>query len=218
MSSTSPKGARVSKPAVVVTGATGDAGRAVCAALLAAGNTVVAVGSDAGRLESVDASFRFVCDLTDAAATADLATRVRAEVGSVDGLVHLVGGWRAGHETEDWDWLEPRILTSLRLTTLAFRDDLTASTNGRLVTIGSTSAAKPTWGGANYATLKTAADAWVAAVASGWRKAGTAAAVTLLVASLGDGDTPVADVASRIATLWSEDASILNGARIDLSH
>ena len=58
----------------------------------------------------------------------------------------------------------------------------------------------------------------MAAVASGWRKAGTAAAVTLLVASLGDGDTPVADVASRIATLWSEDASILNGARIDLSH
>ena len=202
---------------IVVTGATGDAGRAVSASLVAAGDTVVAVGSDAGRLESVDASFRFVCDLTDATAAADLTIRLHAEVGSVDGLVHLVGGWRAGHEADDWDWLEPRLLTSLRLTTLAFHDDLTASAAGRLVTIGSTSAAKPTWGGANYATLKTAADAWVAAIASGWRKAGTAAAVTLLVTSLGDDGTPVERVASRIATLWSEDAAILNGEHIDLT-
>lgn len=202
---------------VVVTGATGEAGRAVCAALLAAGHSVVAVGSDLARLESVDASTRFVCDLTDAAATLALAGRVRAEVGPVDGLVHLVGGWRGGHSTDDWDWLEPRLLTTLRLATLAFHDDLTDSPSGRLITIGSTSAAKPTWGGANYSTLKTAADAWVASVASGWRKAGTAAAVTLLVTSLGDGGTPPERVATRIATLWSEDATVLNGAHIDLS-
>jgi NAD(P)-dependent dehydrogenase (short-subunit alcohol dehydrogenase family) len=202
---------------VVVTGATGDTGRAACGALLAAGHTVVAVGSDAGRLETVDASHRLVCDLTDLAATRDLANRVRTEVGAVDGLVHLVGGWRAGHGAEDWDWLEPRIVTTLRLATLAFHDDLTASAAGRLVTIGSTSAAKPTWGGANYATLKTAADAWVAGVASGWRKAGTAAAVTLVVSSLGGDGTPVAHIASRIATLWAEDAADLNGARLDLS-
>jgi 3-oxoacyl-[acyl-carrier protein] reductase len=201
---------------IVVTGATGEAGRAVCSALLAAGHTVVAVGSDAGRLESVDASFRFVCDLTDAAATLDLAARVRTEAGPADGLVHLVGGWRAGHDAEDWDWLEPRILTTLRLATLAFHDDLTASTAGRLVTIGSTSAANPTWGGANYATLKTAADAWVAGVASGWRKGGTAASVTLLVQSLGSDGTPVDAVATRTATLWSETADALNGARIPL--
>jgi 3-oxoacyl-[acyl-carrier protein] reductase len=203
--------------AIVVTGATGDAGRAVCTALLAAGNTVAAIGSDASRLESVNASFHYVCDLTDARSTADLATRVHAELGSVDGLVHLVGGWRAGHETEDWDWLEPRLLTTLRLATLAFHDDLTASPAGRLVTIGSTSAAKPTWGGANYATLKTAADAWVAAAASGWRKAATAAAVTLIVTSLGDGGTPVEKLAARVATLWDESAVTLNGARLDLT-
>jgi 3-oxoacyl-[acyl-carrier protein] reductase len=202
---------------VVVTGSTGDAGRAICASLTAAGVTVIAVGSDASRLESVTASARFVCDLTDAAATRALATRVRDEVGRPDGLVHLVGGWRAGHETEDWDRLEPRLLTTLRLTTLAFHDDLTAARAGRLVTIGSTSAAKPTWSGANYATLKTAADAWVAAIASGWRKAGTAAAVTLLVSSIGGDGTPVETLAARVATLWDEGADILNGARIDLT-
>ena len=201
----------------VVTGATGDAGRAVCAALLAAGQTVVAVGLDPDRLESVDASLRLVCDLTDATATQDLAARVRADVGPVDGLVHLVGGWRAGHEAADWDWLEPRLLTSLRLATLAFHEDLTTSRAGRLFTIGSTSAAKPTWGGANYATLKVAADAWVAGVASGWRKAGTAAAVTLVVTSLGDDATPVELVASRILALFTADPGTLNGLREDLN-
>jgi 3-oxoacyl-[acyl-carrier protein] reductase len=206
-----------SKPVVVVTGATGDVGRATCASLTAAGVTVAAVGSDLGRLETVTASARFVCELTDAAATLELATRVRAELGRIDGLVHLVGGWRAGHETEDWNWLEPRLLTTLRLTTLAFHDDLTTAPAGRLVIIGSTSAAKPTWSGANYSTLKTAADAWVAAIASGWRKAGTAAAVTLLVASIGGDGTPVETLASRVAGLWGEGANLRNGVRIDLT-
>jgi NADP-dependent 3-hydroxy acid dehydrogenase YdfG len=202
---------------VVVTGATGETGRAVSAALLAAGHRVVAVGSDAARLADVAASARFVCDLTDATATLELAGRVRSEVGAPDALVHLVGGWRAGNTNDDWNWLEPRLLTTLRLTTLAFIDDLTASTDGRLVTIGSTGAAKPTWSGANYATLKTAASAWVGAVASGWRKAGTGAAVELLVKSIGDGGTSVDAIADRITQLLAPDAAELNGSRLDLS-
>lgn len=203
---------------VVVTGATGGAGRAACSLLTASGITVVAVGSDVERLETVTASARMICDLTDLTATNDLATRVRGEVGAPDGLVHLVGGWLTGHDAESWDWLEPRLLTTLRHATLAFHDDLSASPAGRLVTVGSITAARPTWSGANYATLKTAADAWVAGVASGWRKGGTAAAVTLLVKSLGgDGGTPNETVAARIVALLNEDAAGLNGTRIDLS-
>ncbi len=187
------------------------------AALSAAGHTVVAVGSSAERLASVTANAHYVCDLADADATAALGPRVREEVGPVDGLIHLVGGWMTGHDTDGWDSLEPRLLTSLRLATLTFHDDLTASSAGRLVVIGSTSAAKPTWGGANYAVLKTAADAWVSAVASGWRKAGTAAAVTLLVTSIGGGGTPVEHLTDAILPLWDAPAADLNGARLDLS-
>jgi 3-oxoacyl-[acyl-carrier protein] reductase len=210
--------ARASKPRIaVVTGATGETGRAVCTALLSAGHRVVAVGSDQERLSSVDASEHFVCDLTDDAATVALARRVRETVGPADALVHLVGGWRGGNGDSDWNWLEPRVLTTLRLASLAFMDDLTASSAGRLVTIGSTSAAKPTWSGANYAVLKTAASAWVSAVASGWRKAGTGAAVELLVKSIGDDGTPVAVVARRIVELMHDDRAKLNGARLDLS-
>jgi 3-oxoacyl-[acyl-carrier protein] reductase len=202
---------------VVVTGATGEAGRAASTVLLAAGHSVVAVGSDQGRLETVDATVRFVCDLADAASTLALAARVRDEVAQPDALIHLVGGWRGGHETEDWDWLEPRILTTLRNATLAFHDDLTASSDGRLVVVGSTSAAKPTWSGANYATLKTAANAWTQAIASGWRKAGTAAAVTLLVKSIGPDGTSAETLASEITKVLGQDASEINGTAIDLS-
>ncbi|HEY4268722.1 MAG TPA: SDR family oxidoreductase [Galbitalea sp.] len=202
---------------IVVTGATGDAGRAVTTVLSEAGHTVVAVGSNAERLAEVTANAHFVCDLTDAAATADLGTRVHDEVAPVDGVVHLVGGWRGGNDAESWDWLEPRLLTSLRLVTLAFRDDLTASSAGRLVIVGSTSASKPTWSGANYAVLKASEEAWMQAVASGWRKAGTAAAITLAVRSVGDDGTSVDRLASAILPLWAGDAAALNGTRVDLS-
>ena len=199
-----------------MTGATGDSGRAVAAALRGAGHTVVAVGTNEDRLASVAASFRFVADLTDVAAAAALAARVREEAGRADGLVHLVGGWRAGHAPEDWAWLEPRLLGSLRATTLAFHDDLGASDAGRLVVVGSATAARPTWSGANYAVLKTAADAWVAGVASGWRKPGTAAAVTFVVRSLGGDGTPVGELATAVLPLWNEPAAELNGAHIPL--
>jgi NAD(P)-dependent dehydrogenase (short-subunit alcohol dehydrogenase family) len=202
---------------VVVTGATGEAGRAVCSALVGAGHIVAAVGSDAKRLASVEATSSYVCDLADFAATTQLAANVRADRGTVDGLIHLVGGWRGGHEPADWDWLEPRLLTTLRNATLAFHDELTASEAGRLVTVGSTTAAKPTWGGANYTVLKSAADAWVAAVASGWRKAGTAAAVTFEVQSLGEDGTPVEVLAANILPLWDSSATEINGTRIDLT-
>jgi NAD(P)-dependent dehydrogenase (short-subunit alcohol dehydrogenase family) len=181
---------------------------------------VVAFGSDDARLATVEATHRFTCDLTDVAATADLAARVREEVGPVDGLVHLVGGWRPGHSNDDWAWLEPRLLTTLRAATLAFHDDLTAAPAGRLVVIGSASAARPTWSGANYAVLKAAGDAWVGGIASGWRKAGTAAAVTFVVKSLssdgGDG-TPVGALAHAILPLWDRPAAELNGVHIDLT-
>jgi len=202
---------------IVVTGATGETGRAVAAALSEAGHTVVAIGSNAERLSSVAANAHYVCDLTEGSRVADLAVRIREEVAPVDGVVHLVGGWRGGNDDESWEWLEPRLLTSLRHTTLAFRDDLTASDAGRLVIVGSVSATKPTWSGANYSVLKAAEEAWMQAVASGWRKAGTAAAVILAVQSIGDGGTPAGRLADAILPLWTTDAAELNGARIDLT-
>jgi 3-oxoacyl-[acyl-carrier protein] reductase len=201
---------------VVVTGATGSAGSAVCDRLVRGGFRVAAVGRNAARLAPIPATSRHVCDVTDLDDVRMLADAVRSQHGRVDGLVHLVGGWRGGAAPEDWDWLEPRLLTSLRNATLAFRDDLAASGAGRLVIIGSSSVSSPTWSNANYATLKAAAEAWMSAVASGWRKGGTAAAVTFVVKALDDDATPVDVVAEAVAGVWDRPASHINGSRVSL--
>jgi NAD(P)-dependent dehydrogenase (short-subunit alcohol dehydrogenase family) len=201
---------------VVVTGATGPVGEAVCQLLDERGAIVLAVGTDADRLDGVVATERYVCDLTDGEAVAEFAAVVEAEYGKVDGLLHLVGGWRPGHDTDDFDWLEGQLLTTLRLTTLAFHDDIGSSTSGRLAIVSSTGVDRPTWSNANYSTLKAASEAWVTAIASGWRKGATAAAVTFVVKSVGDGPehTTAIHLAEHLAALWEVDAHEVNGSRL----
>ena len=201
----------------VVAGAGGIGGRAVCAALTAAGAHVVAVGSRAESLVDVDAAETAAVDLADPAAVAVWAAELRARRPSIDGLLHLVGGWRGGSAPDDWEWLERRVLTTLRVVSRELRDDLGASSGGRLAIVSSPSAAQPKWGMANYVTLKAAAETWVQALASGWRaKALPAAAVTFVAGAL-DEPGAVDDLAAACAALWSAGHEQLNGALIDLA-
>lgn len=203
---------------ILIAGASSDSGHAVATRLMDAGNRVIAVGSRLRRLSDTPATARYECDLSSASAVDMLAERVREEHGRLDGLVHLVGGWRAGRADDDWSWLMSRVVETLRNTSRAFYDDLAASQAGRLVMVSSTTVEKPTWSNANYAAAKAAAEAWARAAASGFAKGGVAASVILAVRSLGEaeGDTSVDALADRIATLWDEPAADLNGARITL--
>ncbi|HEV7950392.1 MAG TPA: SDR family oxidoreductase [Glaciihabitans sp.] len=204
---------------VVVVGASSPAGLATCTSLRAAGMRVVAVGSNSNRLADVSADNHYVCDVSDATAVTALAEQIRREVGAPDGLIHLVGGWRAGQDDESWEFLNRQLITTLRNTSRAFHADLSASPAGRLAIISSTSVDRPTWSNANYATAKAAAETWVAAIASGWKKAGTAAAVTLVVRAIGtaDGYTTPETIAERITLLWTTPAVDINGKRIPLT-
>lgn len=202
---------------IVVAGAGGVGGRAVCAALTAAGAHVVAVGSRAETVSDVDAAETAVVDLADSTAVTAWAAELRERRPSIDGLLHLVGGWRGGSDTDDFDWLERRVLTTLRVVSRELRDDLAASSAGRLAIVSSASVAAPKWGMANYVTLKAAAEMWVQALASGWRtKQLPAAAVTFVVGAL-DEPGAVDDLAAASAGLWSVDHEQLNGALVDLS-
>jgi 3-oxoacyl-[acyl-carrier protein] reductase len=232
-------GAGAAGRTVLIAGASSASGRATAAALTAAGARVIAVGSNAGRLVDVTAHARFVCDLSDGPAVAALAERVHAEVGPIDGLVHLVGGWRAGQDAEGWEWLQQRLVTTLRNTTIAFRDDLLESTAGRLAIVSSTAVDSPTWMNANYATAKAAAEAWVGAVAAGFTRAArvghppggrgnvttigrgivTAAAVTFVVRALGrgEGNVPETTLATAISGMWDIPSPEINGARVRIN-
>lgn len=186
--------------------------------LTADGARVIAVGSDLRRLADTPAAARYECDLSSAAGVETLAGRIRDEHGPLDGLVHLVGGWRAGRADDDWAWLESRVVETFRNTSRAFFDDLAASTSGRLVMVSSTAVETPTWANANYVAAKAAAEAWARSAASGFAKGRSAASVILAVRALGEGagSTPVDTLAARIATMWHESAAELNGARLTL--
>jgi len=221
---------------IVVAGAGGVSGRAVCAALTAAGAYVVAVGSraeslsgadgigadgvgvDAGSVDAVgvDAAETAVVDLADPEAVAAWAADLRERRPSIDGVLHLVGGWRSGSAHDDWEWLERRVLTTLRVLSRELRDDLSASSAGRLAIVSSAAVAEPKWGMANYVALKAAAETWVQAIAGSWRAKGvTAAAVTFVAGGL---DEPGAIDRLTIGCLglWQVGHDDLNGALLDL--
>jgi NAD(P)-dependent dehydrogenase (short-subunit alcohol dehydrogenase family) len=226
----------VSGRTVLIAGATSASGLAAARALATAGARVVAVGRDADKLDglrSLDEDVSStggpgirleVCDLTDEPAVRALAERVNTTVGPVDGVLHLVGGWRgggglAGQSDEDYRFLE-RSLTALRFVTRAFDADLRASSAGRLAIVSSTAVARPLAGGANYAAVKAASEAWTRAVAQGFAKdardagtALTAAAVTFRVKSLEGLEDALAE---RFVGLWMQDAAALNDTVVAL--
>ncbi|GDY61194.1 oxidoreductase [Streptomyces avermitilis] len=235
---------------IAVAGAGGPAGRATLVRLADAGATVVGSDNDPERLaEAVDAA-RYghggatvvgdTVDLFDLESTRDWATRIEKDFGRVDGLVHLVGGWR-GSETftktilDDWDFLELLLIRTVQHTSLAFHEALQRSDRGRYLLISASSASRPTAGNAAYASAKAAAEAWTLALADYFRKAGgesgptSAAAVLVVKALVHDamraerpnakfaGFTDVKELAEAIAGVWEQSAAEVNGNRLWLT-
>jgi len=230
---------------IAVAGAGGPAGRAVLQRLARAGGHVVAADADPERLaEAVDAA-RYdaggaditgeIVDLLDLEASQDWAARIEKDHGRVDGLVHLVGGWRGSAsfpETElaDWDVLHKLLIQTVQHTSLAFHDGLMRSPGGRYVLVSQSGASAPTAGNAAYAAAKAAAEAWTLALGDSFRKLSgddpTAAATVLVIKALVHdglraerpqskftGFTDVRDLASAIADVWNRPADDVNGTR-----
>jgi NADP-dependent 3-hydroxy acid dehydrogenase YdfG len=235
---------------VVVTGAGGPAGTAVVRALVATGATVVGADVDQGRLDALAASLgdgagRFtgrVIDLLEPERVRAWADEVAASHPSgaprVDGVVHLVGGWRGGarftdNTVADAAWLHDLLVRTLQHVSLAFHDHLLAAPSARFAIVSATATEKPTAGNAAYAASKAAAEAWTAALADSFRTLSadaadgpTAAAVVLVVKALVHdamraakpdaafaGYTDVRDLATEVVALWDVDAPTLNGTR-----
>jgi NAD(P)-dependent dehydrogenase (short-subunit alcohol dehydrogenase family) len=228
---------------VVVAGAGGGAGGAVVRALTATGATVIGVDTStenaergAARAVAPGRAVPAAVDLLDAEATRAFAEQVVKDHGRVDGLVHLVGGWRGSKtfcETDlaDWDLLNRLLVQTLQHTSLAFHDALDAAGDGRFVLISATAASAPTAGNAAYGAAKAAAEAWTLALADSFKKAGdNAAAVVMVVKALltdamkeakpegkFPGYTHVDELAAQIVRLWSEPAADINGTRVRLA-
>lgn len=227
---------------IAIAGVGGGLGPLVARRLAAAGATVAGTDRDQGTLDALAADLglpperwdgRSVDLLDENAARAWCAALVE-RFGRVDGLVHLVGGWRGGqplHEAPlaDWELLHDLLIRTVQHTSRAFHGQIAASPAGRFVLVSSKQAQAPTDTNAAYAAAKAAAEAWTLALADGF-EGGSATANVLVVDAIltprmREEDpakefptfTPAEDIADGIAFLCSDAAKKMNGQRFPLT-
>src|SRR5262249_52390527 len=155
---------------------------------------------------------------------ADLASR---HEGRVEGLVHLVGGWRGGTPIEeapleDWDFLSALLVRTLQHATQALARPLIDSGHGRFVLVSAGQAQSPTHPNAAYAAAKAASETWTLALADRFKGTGATANIVVvgaivtpsMRAETPDKDfstfTPAEEIAEAIAYLCSDDAASMN--------
>ncbi len=221
---------------VVVTGAAGDAGAPAVRHLAAAGATVVAAGRNQERLDRVAQSATgpgtvetSVIDLGDDARAHAWGQELLARHGRIDGLFHLVGGWRGGQsipeaDMGDWEFLLTGVIRTLQHASRALHDPIKASPRGRVAIVSTTGLAKPRATNAAYLTSKAAAEMWTQALADSFNDTEAAATIIRIMALV----TPtmreekpdknwsryadVDELADQLVGLFDRPAAEINGA------
>lgn len=227
------------KPVIVILGA-GMGGRGVAQALSPANHLVVVDVAMESAQRACDIAVAAggsaepaVVNLTDLDAVREFCAGLLAQHGHVDGVIHLVGGWR-GSKTVDaeaidqWGQLVPGIVGTVQTTTVAFLDALLASASGRYIMVTSTSVQDPKKTYPAYAAAKSAAEAWVKATGNAMSDS-PARAVIVAVNALVDqamreanpdksfaSATDTVDLGKAIASLLT-DPDVENGAYVNLA-
>lgn len=227
---------------IAIAGVGGGLGPLVARRLAEAGATVAGTDRSEDALAALGADLGLpperwdgrAVDLLDEEATRGWCEALVERFGRVDGLVHLVGGWRGGqplHEAplSDWDLLHDLLVHTVQHTSRAFHDQIAASGHGRFILVSAKQAQAPSNTNAAYAAAKAAAEAWTLALADGFEPGGATANIIVVEAILtprmreeNPGKdfptfTPAEDVAEAIAFLCSDAAGKMNGQRFPLT-
>jgi NAD(P)-dependent dehydrogenase (short-subunit alcohol dehydrogenase family) len=227
---------------IAIAGVGGGLGPLVAARLAATGATVAGTDRSQETLDALPAELGIAAerwdgravDLLDEEAVRGWCGALAERFGRVDGLVHLVGGWRGGeplHEAplEDWALLHDLLVRTVQHTTRAFHGQLAASGRGRFVLVSAKQAQAPSNSNAAYAAAKAAAEAWTLAFADGFEPGGATANIVVVEAILTPrmreedpgGDyasfTPAEELAEAIAFVCSDAAAAMNGQRLSLT-
>jgi NAD(P)-dependent dehydrogenase (short-subunit alcohol dehydrogenase family) len=226
---------------IAIAGASGGLGPSVAKRLSAAGATIAGVDRSQEHLDALRAELdlpddRFdarVVDLLDEQAARQWASDLRERFGSVDALLHLVGGWRGGQPLaeaplSDYEWLHDLLVRTVQHTTRAFHDALAASEHGRFVLVSSSQAQSPEGTNAAYAAAKAAAESWTLALADSFKDTAATANIIVVNAILTprmreeNPDKPfrtftsAEQIAEAIAFICSDAAAKMNGKRLSL--
>lgn len=220
--------------AVLITGATGALGTALTGRFVEEGHKVMAAraeapGSKEGSGRPQDGLAYVEADVTDPHSVAELVDRTVAQLGRIDVLTHLVGGWTGGrrledHDVEMWDRAFELNLRSAFLCSRAVLPIMRAQGWGRIVFVSSRAARGPRNLEGAYATAKAGVSVLAEIIAEENRDVDVTANVVApsfldtaanRAAGLGAAPgslVPVADVARVIAFLSTPEAWQLRGA------
>ncbi len=228
---------------IAIAGAAGGLGPSVAHRLAADGASLALTDVHSERLDALTAELALpperihaeVVDLLDEQAPRDWAAAIAERLGRVDGLLHLVGGWRGGEplataSLSDYEWLHDLLVRTVQHTTRAFHDHLAASEHGRFVLVSSSQAQRPDGTNAAYGATKAAAESWTLALADSFATAGSAATANIVVVNAivtprmreeNPGKeyptfTPAEHIAEAIAFLCSDEGARMNGKRLAL--
>ena len=228
---------------IAIAGAAGGLGPPVCERLAAAGASLALTDRDQGRLDEVVAGLGLpdervdarVVDLLDGESADGWAQALSERFGHVDGLLHLVGGWKGGEPLatfplEDYELLHDLLVRTVIHTTRAFHDALAASAHGRFVLVSSSQAQTPDGTNAAYGATKAAAESWTLALADSFRSSGSAATANVIVINAiitprmraespekeFKSFTSAEDIAAAIEFVCSDGGQKMNGKRLAL--
>ncbi|MBB5077128.1 SDR family oxidoreductase [Nonomuraea endophytica] len=178
-------------PALIVTGATGGLGPAVVSRLAERGDRLLLTGRDKARLAELGKEYdveTLATDVSDPAGAREAAEAALAAFGRIDGLVHLVGGFRAGPyflmDPAAYEGMLRDNFLSAVTATQALLPHLTDG--GRLVYFSTPLADEPMPALSAYAASKAALVAWVRSIAHELKRGGVHANVVSMTMA----DTP----------------------------
>ena len=228
---------------IAVAGAAGGLGPVVCRRLAEEGASLALTDVVQERLDSLVAELGLpeervdarVVDLLDENAAIGWPKAIAERLGGVDGLLHLVGGWRGGEPLptaplDDYEFLHDLLVRTVIHSTRAFANLLSASEHGRFVLVSSSQAQGPDATNAAYGATKAAAEAWTLALADHFREAKSAATANIVVVNAiltpqmrednPDKEyrtfTSAEEIAEAIAFVCSDAARKMNGKRLPL--
>jgi NAD(P)-dependent dehydrogenase (short-subunit alcohol dehydrogenase family) len=173
------------KRIVLITGAKGGLGSFITEAFLATGATVIGASRSIAAADFPEGNFvPLSADFTKATSTHDAIHSAATRFGGLDVLVHVMGGFAGGRtiaETDDatWEQMRDLNLSSAFYTFRAAIPYLRKSGSGRIVAIGSLTAAEPHAGLGAYVTFKSALTMLVRTVALENKEVGLMANVVL---------------------------------------
>jgi 3-oxoacyl-[acyl-carrier protein] reductase len=225
----------------VITGATGGLGRVVTHRLAENGVRLALVSTNSEKLEVLerelnlppDRILSIVADISQQEAVLNVMDAVLTRFGRVDMLLHFVGGWVGGKPVaqvpaeEITSMLQQHLWTTYFLAK-AFGPHLTATGWGRVIVVSSPNVAKPPAKSAPYTIGKSAQEALILTLAEEFKGTGVTANI-LRVRAIDTGHdrdrepspktsswTTPEEIAAAILFLCSDEASMINGARIPL--